>query len=170
MSEFDTLKELKADVEAKLKEENEKKAKFEMEEEAIKAVVDSTEIDIPEVMIHNEIHDYIRDMESRLSYQGLKLDQYLQMLGQSREDLEEDYKEKATTNVKTKLTLEAISKEENITPTEEEINNKLLETAKNYGRKDAEEFVKKATPQLKEYAKEELKYELAVKFVMDNAK
>ncbi len=170
VSEFDTLKELKADVEKKLAEENEKKAKYEMEEEAIKSIVDSTEINIPEVMIHNEIHEYIHEMESRLSYQGLKLEQYLQMMGQSMDDLEADYHERAENNVKTKLTLEAISKAENITPTDEDINNKLLETAKNYGRKDAEDFVKKATPQLKEYAKEELKYELAVKFIMDNAK
>ena len=170
VSEFDTLKELKDDVKIKLEEENAKKAKYEMEEEAIKEIVDSTQIDIPEVMIHNEIHEYIHEMESRLAYQGLKLEQYLQMMGQSIEDLEEDYKEKATSNIKTKLTLEAIFKAENLEVTDEDINSKLLDVAKSYGRKDAEEFVKKATPQLKEYAKEELKYDKAVKFVMDNAK
>mgnify|MGYP003291248457 CR=1 FL=1 len=170
VSEFDTLKELEADVKSKLEEENAKKAKYEMEEEAIKAIVDATTIDIPEVMIHNEIHEYIHEMESRLAYQGLGLEQYLQMMGQSIEDLEEDYKEKATSNIKTKLTLEAIFKAENIEVTEEDINEKLLDVAKAYGRKDAEEFVKKATAQLKEYAKEELKYDKAVKFIMENAK
>ena len=170
VSEFDTLKELKDDVKSKLEEENAKKAKYEMEEEAIKEVVDGTQIDIPEVMIHNEIHEYIHEMESRLAYQGLKLEQYLQMMGQSIEDLEEDYKDKATSNIKTKLTLEAIFKAENLEVTDEDINSKLLDVAKSYGRKDAEEFVKKATPQLKEYAKEELKYDKAVKFIMDNAK
>ena len=170
VSEFDTLKELEADVKAKLEEENTKKAKYEMEEEAIKTIVEATEINIPEVMIHNEIHEYIHEMESRLAYQGLKLEQYLQMIGQSIEDLEEDYREKATSNIKTKLTLEAISKAENIEITEEDINSKLLDVAKAYGRQDAEEFVKKATAQLKEYAKEELKYDKAVKFIMENAK
>ena len=170
VSEFDTLKDLKADVKSKLEEENAKKAKYEMEEEAIKAIVDSTEIDIPEVMVHNEIHEYIHEMESRLAYQGLGLEQYLQMMGQSIEDLEEDYKEKATSNIKTKLTLEAIFKAENIEVTDEDIDAKLLDVANAYGRKDAEDFVKKATPQLKEYAKEELKYDKAVKFIMDNVK
>ena len=170
VSEFDTIKELKDDVKAKLEEENAKRAKYEMEEEAIKAIVDETEIDIPEVMVHNEIHEYIHEMESRLAYQGLKLEQYLQMMGQSIEDLEEDYKEKATSNIKTKLTLEAISKAENIEITDEDVNNKLLDVAKQYGRQDAEDFVKKATPQLREYAKEELKYDKAVKFIMENAK
>ena len=46
----------------------------------------------------------------------------------------------------------------------------LKEVAESYGRKDAEDFVKKATPQLRQYAKEELKYDKAVKFVMDNIK
>lgn len=170
VSEFDTLKDLKADIEKKIEEENTKKAKYEMEEDAIKQVVDATEIDIPEVMIHNEIHEYIHEMESRLAYQGLKLEQYLQMLGQTFEDLEEDYKEKATENIKTKLTLEAISKAENIEITDADIDAKLKEVAESYGRKDAEDFVKKATPQLRQYAKEELKYDKAVKFVMDNIK
>ena len=170
VSEFDTLKELKEDVKAKLEEENAKKAKYEMEEEAIKTIVDSTEIDIPEVMIHNEIHEYIHEMESRLAYQGLQLEQYLQMMGQSLEELEEDYRERATTNIKTKLTLEAIFKDEKIEITDADIDAKLLDVANAYGRKDAEEFVKKATPQLKEYAREELKYDSAVKFIMENIK
>ena len=170
VSEFDTLKELEADVKTKLEEENAKKAKYEMEEEAIKTIVEATEIDIPEVMIHDEIHQYIHEMESRLAYQGFGLEQYLEMMGQTIEELEEDYKERATTNVKTKLTLEAIFKAENIEITDEQIDAKLLDVANAYGRKDAEEFVKKATPQLKEYAKEELKYDSAVKFIMENAK
>lgn len=170
VSEFDTLKELEADIKKNLEEENAKKAKYEMEEEAIKQVTDATEIDIPEVMIHNEIHEYIHEMESRLAYQGLKLEQYLQMLGQTIEELEEDYREKATENLKTKLTLEAIFKAEKIEITDEDIDAKLKEVAENYGRKDAEDFVKKATPQLKNFAREELKYDKSVKVVMDNIK
>ena len=73
-------------------------------------------------------------------------------------------------NIKTKLTLEAISKAENIEITDADIDAKLKEVAESYGRKDAEDFVKKATPQLRQYAKEELKYDKAVKFVMDNIK
>lgn len=170
VSEFDTLKELEADIGKKLEEENVRKAKYEMEEDAIKQIVEATEINIPEVMIHNEIHEYIHEMESRLAYQGLKLEQYLQMLGQTMEELEEDYRDKATENTKTKLTLEAIFKAENIEITDSDVDAKLKEVAESYGRADSEEFVKKATPQLRAYAKEELKYDKVVKFVMDNIK
>ena len=69
----------------------------------------------------------------------------------------------------TRLVLEAIFEAEKIEITDEDVNKKLADVAKEYGR-DAEEFVKKANDQVKEFAKEELKYDLAVKFIMDNAK
>lgn len=169
VSEFDTLAELKADVKEHLQEENDRKAKFEEEEGAIATVLDKTEIEIPKVMIDNEIDGYIHDFESRLSYQGLNLDTYLDMMGKNILDVRKEYEEKATTNVKTKLVLEEIFKNENLEVKEEDINEKLAEFAKAYG-KDADEFVSNATEQMKEYIKEELKYTVAVKFIMANAK
>ena len=170
VSEFDTLKELKADTKKKLEEENAQRAKFEMEEEAIKAVVDATEVNIPVVMIENEINDYTKEMESRLRYQGMNLETYLQLMGQSISDFKEQYKERAEQNVKTKLTLEAIFKAENIEITDKEIEEKLKGIAERYGSTGAnvEELIKNPTDDLKEYVKEELKYDLAVKFIMDN--
>lgn len=172
VSEFDTIKELKADIKKKLEEENEQKAKYEMEEEAIKAVCESSEVDIPEVMVDNEINDYIKEMESRLMYQGMKLDTYLQLMGKSLSDIKEQYKERAMQNVKTKLVLEAISKAENIEITDKDIEDKLRNIAERYGSagQNVEELVKNPTDQMKDYVKEELKYDLAVKFIMDNAK
>lgn len=172
VSEFDTLKELKADTKKKLEEENKNKAKFEMEEDAIKAVVDATEIEIPAVMIQNEMDDYAKEMDSRLRYQGMSLESYLQMMGQSISIFKEQYKERAEQNVKTKLTLEAIFKAENIEITDADIEEKLKGIAERYGSTGAnvEEIIKNPTDELKEYVKEELKYDLAVKFIMDNIK
>lgn len=172
VSEFDTLAELKADIKKRLEEENAQKAKYEMEEEAIKTVSDAAEVDIPHVMIHNEIDSYIHDMEQRLSYQGMKLDTYLQLMGKTREELESEYHERAEVNVKTKLVLEAIFKAENIEITDKDVEDKIREIAEQYGSSgpNVEELVKNPTDQMKEYVKEELKYNLAVKFIMDNAK
>ena len=169
VSEFDTLAELKEDVKEHIQEENEKRAKFEEEEEAIKAVVDKTEVEIPRVMVDNEIDGYIKDLETRLSYQGLKLDMYLDMMGKNILDVRKEYEEKAENNVRTRLVLEEIFKVEELEVKEEDVNEKLAEFAKSYGR-DADEFVKNATEQMKEYVKEELKYTIAVKFIMANAK
>lgn len=169
VSEFDTLKELKDDTRANLEEDNARRAKFEMEESAIATVVEKTEIDIPKAMLDAEVDEYVHDMEHRLEHQGISLDMYMQMTNSDILAVREQFTEKARKNIMTRLTLEAIFKAENIEITDEDVNNKLRDVAKEYGR-DAEEFITKANDQVKIYAREELKYDLAVKFVMDNAK
>ena len=123
-SEFDTLEELKKSIKEKLEEENKNKAKYETEDAAIKAVSDATEVEIPSGMIETEIDNMVRDIETRLSYQGMKLDQYLEMMGKSMEDFRKEYEEQAKTSVKTRLTLEAIEKAEKIEPSDEEVDKK----------------------------------------------
>ena len=169
VSEFDTLKELKADTRAHLEEENSRRAKYEMEEDAIEEVTHSAKIDIPAKMLDAEIDGYIHDMNHRLEHQGMTLDMYMQMMNTDLASVREQFRGKAEHNIMTRLVLEAIFEAEKIEITDEDINKKLADVAKEYGR-DAEEFVAKANDQVKEFAKEELKYDLAVKFIMDNAK
>ena len=169
VSEFDTLKELKADTRAHLEEENSRRAKYEMEEDAIEEVTHSAKIDIPAKMLDAEIDGYIHDMNHRLEHQGMTLDMYMQMMNTDLASVREQFRGKAENNIMTRLVLEAIFEAEKIEITDEDINKKLADVAKEYGR-DAEEFVAKANDQVKEFAKEELKYDLAVKFIMDNAK
>lgn len=169
VSEFDTLDELKADIKEHIEEENARRAKYEEEESAIETVLSKTEIDIPKAMIENEIDEYLKDFETRLSYQGMTLDMYMKLMNKDILDIRKEYEERATKNITTRLALEAIFKAENLEVTEEIINDKLRDAAKAYGR-DAEEFVAKATEQMKEYVKEEAKYDVAVKFIMANAK
>lgn len=167
VSEFDTLEELKNSIKEKLESENSNKAKYETEDAAIKAVTDSAEVEIPSGMIETEIDNMVKDIETRLSYQGIKLDQYLQMMGKTMEDFRKENEEQAKTSVKTRLTLEAIIKAENIEASEEEINNKLKEMAEIYGKKEEE---LKENEQFMAYIKDSLKNEAVVKFIIDNAK
>lgn len=166
-SEFDTLDELKASIKEKLEEENKNKAKYETEDAAIKAVTDSAEVDIPSGMIEVEIDNMVKDMEARLSYQGIALAQYLQMIGKTMEEFRKENEEQAKVSVKTRLTLEAIEKAENIESSEEEIAKKIEEMANIYG-KSAEEL--KANEQFVTYVKDSIKNEAVVKFIIDNAK
>ena len=167
VSEFDTLKELKDSVKEKLQTESDNKAKYELEENAIKAVCDATDIEIPSGMIETEIDNMMKDIETRLSYQGLKLEQYLQMVGKSEEDMRKEYEEQAKTSVKSRMVLEAIVKAEKLEASEEEISEKIKEMAENYGKK-AEEL--KDNEHLINYIKENMAVEKAIKFVVDNAK
>ena len=143
-----------------------------MEEAAIKEVCKNTEIDIPKVMIDHEVEDYMKELESRLAYQGMDMKTYLGLMGKDVEEFKSQYVERATTNVKTKLVLEEIFKVENIEITDKDIEDKLKDFAMNYGATGAnvDELVKNPTDQLKNFASEELKYDLAVKFIIDNAK
>ena len=167
VSEFETLKELKASIKEKLETESASKAKYETEENAIKAVCDATEIDIPSGMIETEIDNMLKDIETRLSYQGLNMKQYLQMVGKTEEDIRKEYEEQAKTSVKSRLVLEAIVKAEKLEASEEEITEKVKEMAENYGRK-AEDLAN--NEHLKNYINENLAAEKAIKFVVDNAK
>ena len=85
VSEFDTLEELKASIKEKLEKSNEQRAKYETEEAAIKAVCENSKLDIPSGMIELEVDNMLKDFEQRLSYQGLKLEQYLNMIGRTEE-------------------------------------------------------------------------------------
>ena len=167
VSEFDTLKELKEDIKAKMEKDNEQKAKYETQEAAIKAVCDKVKVDIPSGMIEMEVENMINDMAQRLSYQGLKLDQYLKMVGKTEEEFKKEYEPQAIEAIKSRLTLEAIIKAEKLEATEEEINAKLEEMAKSYGKK-VEEI--KDNENLNKYIKEGIESEKAIEFIVKNAK
>ena len=167
VSEFDTLEELKNSIKEKLDTENTEKAKYETEEEAIKVVCDNTKLDIPNGMIELEIDNMIKDMETRLSYQGLNLNQYLQIMNKTEAEIRENFKEQAERSIKSRLVLEAIVKAENFEVTPEEISEKVKEMASQYGRKE-EELLE--NEQLKEYIESNLKTQKAIEFIVKNAK
>ena len=166
-SEFDTLDELKASIKEKLETENANKAKYEMEDAAVKAVTDAAEVERPSGMIETEIDNAVKDIETRLSYQGMQLEQYLQMMGKTMEEFRKEYEEQAKISVKTRLTLEAITKAESIEASEEDVNAKLEEMAAMYGKKSEE---LKENEQFMTYIKDSLKNEAVVRFIIDNAK
>ena len=166
-SEFDTLKELKNSIKEKLEHENKHRAEHETEDAAIKAVVDSSEVDVPSGMVETELDNMIRDMEQRMSYQGMKFEQYLQMIGKSMEDFKKENEEMAKNTVKTRLTLEAIVNAEKFEPKQEAVDSKIKEMAGMYGQK--EEDLKK-NEQFVNYIKDSLKNEEVVNFIVSNAK
>lgn len=167
VSEFDTLDELKASIKEKLETQNADRAKYETEDAVIKAVCEEAKLDIPDGMIHLELDNMIRDMEQRLSYQGLKFDQYLQMMGKTEEEFRKESEPQAIEGIKSRLALEAIIKKEKIEATDKEVEEKLEEMAKSYG-KTADEL--KDNENIKEYIKNGITSEKAIDFLVKNAK
>lgn len=167
VSEFDTLKELKDSIKERLEKENEQKTKYEKEDAVIKAVTENMKVDIPTGMIEVEVDNMVKDMEQRMSYQGLKLEQYLKMLNKTEEEFRKEYEPQAIEAIKSRLALEAIVKAEKIEATDADVKEKLEEMAKNYG-KTAEELEKNDS--IKEYLKQGIENEKAINFLVENAK
>lgn len=168
VSEFDTLEELKADIKSKKEKQNEERAKYETQEAVVKALCEDMKVEIPTGMIELEVENMLKDIEQRLSYQGLKLDQYLQMMGKTEDDMKKEYEPQAIEGIKSRLALEAVIKAEKIEATDSEVEEKMKEMAKNYGKENDEEFLKNEN--VKNYIKQGVASEKAIDFLVKNAK
>lgn len=140
-SEFDNIADLKADVTKKLEEANTERSEREFEEAVITAVAGNAKVEIPEVMVEKEVDKMVQNLQQRLQYQGLTLEQYFQFTGTDEEKMREYMRANAQTKVKVDLVLEAIEKAENIEATEEEIREKAVEVAKMYSASEDEKMI-----------------------------
>ena len=169
VSKFDTLAEYKADIKKRLTEQNENRAKVENQNAVIKAVTDNAEVEIPKCMIERELDYIVQDMEQRLNYMynGIKFDEYLKYTGSSMEQFRKDREEEAKNNVKTRLTVEAIIKAENIEATEKDVDEaleKMAETAK----KSLEDYKKGVSAQQINYIKSDILMKKLLDFLAEN--
>lgn len=134
VSEFDTLEELKKDIEATLLKRREEEKKQQIERTVIEKAAESAKVDIPQGMIRTEVDNLLRDFEMRLRQQGLTLELYTQFTGQTEESLREQMKPDAEKRVRNALVLEAIAKAENLTVSDEEFEEELQRLADMYQR------------------------------------
>ncbi|MBR3790233.1 MAG: trigger factor [Clostridia bacterium] len=141
VSEFNTLAELKADIEKHLAESVENQNRQKDENTILEAIVKTSEMDIPEVMIQEQLDRVMEDMKMRLSYQGFSMEDYLDMMGSSMDAFRAGQRENAVNSVKTQLVISEIIKKEGLKVEPEELDQKLQEIAKKYG-KTLEEYKK----------------------------
>lgn len=140
VSEFETLAEYKEDLKKKLQEREDQKAENEFEEALITAVIENTKLELPQVMVEKEIDAMVKDLENRLKYQGLTLEQYMEFTGNTNEKMRDFMKENAERKVKADIIIDAIAKAEEVKATEEEVKEKALEIAKMYSAGETEKM------------------------------
>lgn len=131
-TEFETVDELKKSISEKMKSEKEDYAKNTMKNEVVAKLAEITEVEIPEVMIKNEIESMIRDFEQSLSYQGLDLESYYKYSGTNKDLLSDQMKGDAETRVKMSLALDEVAKLENIVATEADLDEEYQKMADMY--------------------------------------
>ncbi len=120
----------KDQVRDRLKKQNAERSQRELEDAIVKKITETTEVEIPEAMIEGQIDRMVQEMEYRMSYQGLKLEDYLKYIGKSVEEYRNDFRAQATDIVKSQLVIEKIIDLEKIEATEEDVQERVDEMAK----------------------------------------
>ncbi|GCD09812.1 trigger factor [Clostridium tagluense] len=170
VSEFDTLEELRNDIKANLEKSSKDREVKEFEEAVIDAVCSNVPMDIPEVMIKRETDVMLKDLETKLKYQGLELEQYYQYTNNTEEKVREFMKEAAEKRVKTDLIITEIAKIEKVEATEEEMLAKAKQVAAQYGEKDIDKTADLILKAQKQYLKIDVVNEKVIKMLVDSAK
>lgn len=165
VSEFDTLKDLKADVKKKALERKKKAAEEETENALVQQIVDGIKGEIPEAMFENRLNRSVEEFAYRLQSQGLNLETYLKYTNSSIEEFRKTFRPQAEAQVKFRLALEKIVELENITADEKDIAEQYEKMAKDYGVEL--DRVKAAIPEAE--VAEDLAVGKAIDFIKENA-
>lgn len=142
VSEFDTLEEYKADIKKHLVESADRNALVQKQNNAIDALIESSNVEAPESMINEEVDKAFRDFAGRIRQYNMDLDNYFKMLNTTEEAVREQLKPEATKRANAELVIDAFAKLENIEVSEEEIDKEIDEFGKNMKVKDFEGFKK----------------------------
>lgn len=128
-----TLDDLKKQVKDYLTEEKNKKLEDEFIDACLTKAADNMEVDINEEIISDEVHHMMHQYEEQLKMQGLDLEKFYELTGQTHEDLHKNMEGEATKRVKYRYLIEEVAKAEKIEFTEKEVEAKAKEMAENYG-------------------------------------
>lgn len=166
VSEFDTVDALKKDIAKQIKEDKTNANESEIQSQLFDKLAENLKAEIPAVMVDQEIDNEIRDIDYRLSMQGLNFETYLQYMGMTVENYREQVRENAEKSVKIRLALEKIAELENLEATEDDLNELYTKYAEQYKMEIDE--IKAVIPA--DTVKKDIAVDKAVKFVRENAK
>lgn len=163
----ETAEDVKAKVTEDLKAYKEQEKDFELRESLVVQASENAKMEIPEAMVESEQQRMLQEYEQRLAQQGLNLELFEQISGQTKEDLLEQMKDDAFKRVRTGLTLQAISDVENIEASEEDIDNELQKLAEQFQM--AKEDIKNVLGDLT-VIENDIRNQKAIEFLVDNRK
>lgn len=133
MENVTNKEELEKETKKVLEDEKKNNAEDKKLDEIMNKATLNLKVEIPDEILHDEIHRLIHNMEHELSHNNMTLDQYLKMLNITEEDLHKQLEPEATSRIKSRYLLEEVAEKENITVTKEEVDKDIEEMSKNYG-------------------------------------
>lgn len=163
-----TVEEYKAEIRENLMKAADERAEAAFENEVIEKVCENAKVDIPSAMVEDQIDSMLRDMEMRMMYQGMKLDDYFKYTGQTREQVRDMYKPQAEERVLGQLVIEAVRKAENIEATDEEIDAEIAKYAEQ-SKMELDKFKENLADSDREYFAEAAATRKTIDFLKANA-
>ncbi len=161
----ESVEAYKKEVRDRLTKQNDERAERELEDEIVKKITENAKTEVPDALIDGQVDRMVQEMRYRLSYQGLRLEDYLKYLGKSMEDYRKEYRSQAENIVKSQLVIEKIIETEKIEATEEDVNARMEEMAKAQGK-----TVEEIKGDVKDSRLEYLKNEIVIKKLFDMLK
>lgn len=169
VSSFETFAEYKEDKKKTLEVKKEEQAKREKQSKVVEKIAEAAEVEIPEAMIKYNQERIMNEMSQRMMYQGLQMEQYLQLMGTTKEEFLERVKPDAIARIKTSLVLEAVAAAENIVASDDDVDAEIQDMATQYQMKSEELKDMIGAPEL-ENIKKDIASRKALEFLGENCK
>jgi trigger factor len=142
LGKFETLEDLKKSIREGLEKESEQKQKETKRTALVDALVQHLEVDLPDVLVHQELHQMLAGFAQQLQMMGMEMEKYLEHMKKTREELEKEWEPQAIKRVKSSIAVAEVAKQEEIEPSAEDIEQEMNKTLTQYkGVKDAEKNV-----------------------------
>ena len=169
VSSFETFAEYKEDKKKTLEVKKEEQAKREKQSKVVEKIAEAAEVEIPEAKIKYNQERIMNEMSQRMMYQGLQMEQYLQLMGTTKEEFLERVKPDAIARIKTSLVLEAVAAAENIVASDDDVDAEIQDMATQYQMKPEELKDMIGAPEL-ENIKKDIASRKALEFLGENCK
>ena len=169
VSSYDTFAEYKESVKKNLSDKKAEDAKKAKEDAAVNAIIEDSEIEIPEMMLATQQREMLDEFAQRLRYQGMNIEQYFKYTGMNAEMMMDQIKPQAEQKIKTQLVLEAVAKAENIEVTDEDVEAEIKKIADNY-KMEVEKVKETLGAGNEDAIKKDIAMQKAIDFITENAK
>lgn len=168
VSDFDTLAEYREDLKKQMQAAADEQATAQAKQELIQKIVENAEIDLPDPMVEEKLDDQLREMDWRMQQQGLNIKKYMELTGQTEEQMRDMYRSEARNNLKTEMVIGEIIKTEAIEVTPEKVDEMLSEYTGPMG-KTLEELKKELNESQMEYFENRAKTTAALDLLWNSA-
>ncbi|MGI6257055.1 MAG: trigger factor [Anaerovoracaceae bacterium] len=168
VSEFDTLEELKKDTADNLRKSKEAQVENKMKDNVLEKVYNANEIDIPDVMVDDEINNMMNEFDQQLKAQGMDLQKYFTYLKKDPKEFRDEIKDDAYKRVKTRMVVSAVAEAEKLEASDEDLEKEIELMAIQY-QMEADKIKEMLGMENLGFLKQDIKMRKAVDFMYENA-